>query len=174
MLRELMDGRSVETLFRALNDAGVRYLVVGGLAVVAHGYVRHTADIDLVVQLERKNLTRALEVLSRLNYKPKAPVSIFEFADPERRREWIEEKNMKVFSLRSEDHPLTEVDVFVREPFDFAACWENRLIQELVPGVAINFVPIETLLALKQEAGRPEDLLDIARLEIIRRRRSDD
>jgi predicted nucleotidyltransferase len=41
----------VRTILRALNDANVRYLIVGGLAVVAHGYVRFTQDIDLVVQL---------------------------------------------------------------------------------------------------------------------------
>jgi predicted nucleotidyltransferase len=37
----------VGTILRALNDANVRYLIVGGLAVVAHGYVRFTQDIDL-------------------------------------------------------------------------------------------------------------------------------
>ncbi len=44
----------IRTILRALNDADVRYLIVGGLAVVAHGYVRFTQDIDLVIQLERE------------------------------------------------------------------------------------------------------------------------
>jgi hypothetical protein len=47
-----MERRSVETIMEALNHAGVRYLVVGGLAVVAHGVVRFTADIDLVLDPE--------------------------------------------------------------------------------------------------------------------------
>lgn len=42
---------SVEAIVGALEKAGVRYLVAGGLAVVAHGYLRFTKDIDLVVQL---------------------------------------------------------------------------------------------------------------------------
>jgi hypothetical protein len=50
----------VRTILSALNDANVRYLIVGGLAVVAHGYVRFTQDIDLVVQLERENVLRAM------------------------------------------------------------------------------------------------------------------
>jgi len=53
----------VRTILSALNDANVRYLIVGGLAVVAHGYVRFTQDIDLVVQLERENVLRAMSAL---------------------------------------------------------------------------------------------------------------
>jgi len=48
--------RSLETIVRALDGARVRYLIVGGLAVVAHGYVRFTADVDLVLDPERAAL----------------------------------------------------------------------------------------------------------------------
>lgn len=41
---------TIEAVFDALNAAGVRYLVVGGVAVVLHGHLRTTADLDLVVQ----------------------------------------------------------------------------------------------------------------------------
>ena len=44
-----MERRSVEAIVEGLNRAQVRYLIVGGLAVVAHGFVRFTADIDLVL-----------------------------------------------------------------------------------------------------------------------------
>ena len=50
---------SVESIVRALNDAGVRYLIAGGLAVNAHGYLRFTKDIDVVIQLIPDNVTRA-------------------------------------------------------------------------------------------------------------------
>jgi hypothetical protein len=46
-----------------LERAGVRYLVVGGVAVVLHGYLRTTLDLDLVIQLEPDNLDRALTAL---------------------------------------------------------------------------------------------------------------
>lgn len=49
-----MERRSVEAIVRALNDAGVRYLIAGGVAVVAHGYVRFTADLDVILDLETK------------------------------------------------------------------------------------------------------------------------
>jgi hypothetical protein len=43
-----MEVRSIETIVKALNEAGVQYLIVGGLAVNAHGFVRLTRDVDLV------------------------------------------------------------------------------------------------------------------------------
>jgi hypothetical protein len=42
---------SFDALVSALQQAGVRYLIAGGLAVNAHGYLRFTKDVDLVLQL---------------------------------------------------------------------------------------------------------------------------
>ena len=75
-----MTRHGVESLFEALNAAGVRYLVVGGLAVVAHGYVRFTADVDLVLDLEAENARRALDVMRNLGYRPRAPVAMEKIA----------------------------------------------------------------------------------------------
>jgi hypothetical protein len=111
--------RTLETILRTLDVANVRYLVAGGVAVNAYGYQRLTQDLDLVIGLQRENVVRALDVLSGLGYRPTVPVAIEEFADPERRAEWIEHKNMQVFSLESDTYPDTTVDIFAREPFDF-------------------------------------------------------
>ena len=53
--------REVQQIAEALNNANVRYVVAGGLAVVAYGYLRLTMDVDLVIDLERENLLPALE-----------------------------------------------------------------------------------------------------------------
>ena len=47
---------TLETVFRSLNEAGVRYLVAGGVAVNIHGYQRVTVDLDLVIQLDGDNM----------------------------------------------------------------------------------------------------------------------
>ena len=60
-----MKRRSVDAIVGALNVANVRYLVAGGLAVVAHGYVRFTADIDVIVDLEASNVLRAVTLKQR-------------------------------------------------------------------------------------------------------------
>lgn len=56
----------VVTLCRELNRRGVRYVVVGGFAVWAHGYPRHTADIDLVIDPAPDNEAGAFDALATL------------------------------------------------------------------------------------------------------------
>jgi phospholipase/lecithinase/hemolysin len=68
-----VEQRSIEAIVQALNAAGARYLIAGGLAVVAHGYVRFTADLDLILDLEEENAKRALRALAGLGYQPPPP-----------------------------------------------------------------------------------------------------
>jgi hypothetical protein len=89
-----MELRSVEAVAGALNAAGVRYLVVGGLAVNAHGYLRTTVDLDLVVQLHPENVVRGLNALEGIGYKPRIPVTAEQFADQSLRDSWREEKGI--------------------------------------------------------------------------------
>ena len=162
-----MEAGSVQAIVRALNQAGVRYLVAGGLAVVAHGYVRFTKDIDLVLALEEANTRRALAALKQLGYRPMVPVPIEDFADAAKRRRWADEKNATVFPLYSDDHRLTPVELFVEEPFDFERAHADGLREEIAPGIEAVFVGLTDLIAMKRRAGRPEDLIDIAQLELI-------
>jgi len=159
-----METRSVGAIVEALNAANVRYLVVGGLAVVAHGYVRFTADIDLIVDLEPANATRAIAALQSLGYRPRAPVPFGEFADPQKRAGWVRDQNLTVFSVYSPQHPLTEIDLFVEPPLDFEAAYSSAVRKEIAPGLAATFVGIRDLRRLKQLAGRPQDLLDLDKL----------
>ena len=65
-----MERRSVEAIVEALDAAGTLYLVVGRLAVAAHGYVRFTADIDIVLDPAPAALRAAIEALRGLGYRP--------------------------------------------------------------------------------------------------------
>jgi len=166
-----MELSSVAAIVRVLNDAKIRYLVVGGLAVNAHGYQRFTSDLDLVIQLEPGNTRRALESLETLGYKPRVPVSPTEFSIAENRKRWQEEKGMLVLNLFSDSHRRTPIDVFVSEPFDFDAEMENSVSMAIDEENTVPIVSLPTLLAMKREAGRPKDLLDLdylSRLEPYR------
>lgn len=171
---ETVEQRSLAAIFGALNAVAVRYLVVGGLAVIAHGFLRLTLDLDIVLDLDPDNTRKALEALRKLSYGPRVPVSLLDFADPDQRNSWIEDKHMVVFSLISPDHPRTVIDLFVRSPFDFEKTYAARLTQEMAPGLPITFVPLDELLRMKREAARPKDLEDIRCLERIRRDRADE
>lgn len=157
-----MGGR-VEWVLGVLERADVRYLVVGGVAVVLHGYLRTTLDLDLVLQLERDNLDRALKALSDLGFQPQAPVPLSSFADPQIRETWLREKNMKVFSLWHPDHPGFAVDLFLEEPFNFEAVY-RRALRVPLQTVQATVVSRDDLVAMKQAAGRARDLDDIAAL----------
>ncbi|MDQ2732429.1 MAG: hypothetical protein M3Y56_12285, partial [Armatimonadota bacterium] len=137
-----MEREGVEYVVHHLNQAGVRYLVVGGLAVVAHGYTRFTADVDLVVDLENDNLQRAIQAFSDLGYRPRAPVGLEQFADAMTRALWIEEKGLTVLSLFSPQHPWTEVDLFVEAPFDFGRAYASAANLEIARGLVAPFVSL--------------------------------
>ncbi len=156
---------SLEAIAHALNDANARYLVVGGLAVAAHGYGRATFDVDLVVQLQPDNVRRAMEALGLLGYKPLAPVPASDFADPQTRETWIRDKRMVVFQLHSEEHRDTRIDLFVMEPFDFDQEYDRALVASLAPGLQLRFVRIETLIRMKETAGREKDKEDARQLK---------
>lgn len=164
---------SIEAIVRGLHDAGVPFIVVGGLAVVAHGYGRQTRDLDLVIRLDPDSIRSAFSALATLGYRPRVPVTADAFADPRQRGRWITDKGMRVLNFHSDRHRETPVDLFVNEPFDFGAEFASAKIEELAPGALVRVLRLETLLRLKQEAGRPQDLADIAELKLIHRKDHD-
>jgi hypothetical protein len=134
--------------------------------VNVHGLLRATADIDVVVQLDSGNIARALGALGSLGYRPTVPVSAAEFANSETRERWVREKNMRVLGFHSNEHPETPVDVFASEPFEFDAEYERAAIRELAGAGGVRVVSRATLIRMKQEAGRPQDLADLEHLRL--------
>jgi len=158
----------VEAIVRALNAAGVQYLIVGGLAVNAHGYVRLTRDVDIVLQLDPANVSRGLNALVEIGYSMSIPAKPEDFANPALREDWRRNKGMITLKLWSDEHQRTPVDIFVYEPFDFAKERAIATTLEVCPGLPAYVVSLETLLKMKREAGRPQDLVDIDELQRAR------
>ncbi|MFM2197463.1 MAG: hypothetical protein RLZZ505_895 [Verrucomicrobiota bacterium] len=156
-----MEFHSVHLIARTLQAANIRYLVVGGLAVNAHGYQRFTSDLDLVIHLTPENIQRALESFASIGYFPSIPITPAQFSDPENRRRWREEKNMLVLNLFNERHRRTPIDIFVTEPFNFETESQNALELPIDDITSIPIVSLPTLLEMKKAAGRSKDLLDI-------------
>lgn len=155
-----------ELIFAALQSAEVRYLVVGGVAVVLHGHPRFTADLDLVVALEPANALAALTAVAKLGYRPRAPVSAVQFADAATRQSWIQEQGLTVFSMWSPAHPATDIDLFVKEPFPFDEAYARGLRVRL-GHTEVTVAAIADLIALKRAAGRPKDAEDIRALQAL-------
>lgn len=158
-----------EPLFDALNEAGVRYVVVGGLAIVLHGYARLTADVDLAVDLAPEEASRVIRVLVGMGLRPQVPVAPDEFTNPEVRERWFREKNMRAFSLVDPANPMRVVDLLIDQVVPFADLW-GRSVEMSLHRTKVRVASLDDLIALKRRAGRPQDLVDIEELEQIRRR----
>jgi hypothetical protein len=156
-----------EEILGALSRASVDFVVVGGVAVVLQGHPRLTADLDLVVRLEESNARRAIDALAALQFRPRIPVPVEDFANPAERRRWADEKELVVLSLWSPTFPATDVDLFVEEPIPFGELQGRSSVVDL-GDTEVAVASVDDLIAMKQRAGRPKDLEDVAELQKLR------
>jgi hypothetical protein len=159
-----------QDLFKALGENKVEYLVAGGFAVNFHNVQRATADLDLIVHLEEKNIKKFIKLITQIGYLPRLPVSALDFADSKIRKKWIEEKNMLVFSFYNPKLKFETIDIFVEEPKPFLQLVSRRLDVKAF-GIIIPVVGVEDLIEMKVKAGREKDLFDVAQLR--KRQQSD-
>lgn len=132
------------------NDLEVDYLLVGGQAVIAHGYPRLTKDLDLWVRPTKENGVRVLEVLTR-----------FGFASPELTAEMFEDPRTLLMLGRE---PF-RIDLLTSIPaVDFEEAWRERILVEL-DGVTTPVIGKRHLIANKRAVGRLQDLADAEALE---------
>ncbi len=153
-------------LFSSLNKESVKYMVAGGIAVNLYGIERATADIDVVLRLDKENLLKFVGVAKKLGLKPKAHVKLEDFVDEEKRKEWIEDKGMMVFGLFDFKNPFFLLDVFVGMPFDFDETYKQRKRIKFGDTI-IPVVPIKSLIEMKEKSNRPQDRTDIYYLRKI-------
>lgn len=155
-------------LLQALADAKVDYVLVGGLAVQLHGYLRATFDIDLVLAMNDENLARFIEVARTFGLAPVIPVPLDSLKNASQIDQWHREKGMLAFSLREPTVAGSVIDVLVRPDVGFDRLAENATIGHLF-GRQVRIASINDLLAMKRIANRPKDRMDIAALEKILR-----
>jgi hypothetical protein len=155
-------------LLQSLSDARIQYVLVGGLAVQLHGFLRATFDIDLVLAMNDDNLARFIGVAKDYGLVPAIPVPIESLANANQIDQWHREKGMLAFSLRETKAGGSVIDVIVRPEVSFEKLIGDAVMGELF-GRRIPIASIEDLLTMKRVAKRPKDLLDIAALEKVRR-----
>lgn len=157
-----------DDVFAVLHAAGVPYVVVGGVAVVLQGHPRMTVDLDLVVDLAADHAEAAVSAITGLGLRPRLPVPAADFADAEKRRAWVEQRNLQVFSFYDPSDPLREVDVFATEPIPLGELLADARVVT-IGGVPVPVASRRHLVAMKRHAGRPQDVADIAALEELER-----
>lgn len=161
-----------EPIFQVLNATGVRYVVVGGLATLLHGYARLTADVDLAIDLAPEEATKVLRALAKNGFRPQVPVSAEAFADAAVRETWLHEKHMKAFSLVDYSNPMRVVDLLLKPAVPFEDLWAHSQ-EAFVNKTQVRIASLDDLIALKRQSGRPKDLADVEQLETIRGEKGD-
>jgi hypothetical protein len=128
---------------------GVKYLVVGGFAVIYHSQPRFTKDMDLFIQANPANARATYAALAQFG-APLEGIRPQEFAD-----------RNSFFRFGREPRGF---DILPSIPgVDFDAAWERRVEVEVDPatGLKANFISAEDLIASKLASGRPRDIADV-------------
>ncbi|MDT5123335.1 MAG: hypothetical protein QOC96_2817 [Acidobacteriota bacterium] len=132
-------------LLSTFNDHQVKYLVVGGYAVIKYAEPRYTKDIDLWISADQANAAAVYKAL-RLFGAPLTGLTEDDFAQEGRFYQ------MGVAPVR--------VDILMSIPgLHFEQAWERRVLVDF-DGVMVPFISKQDLITSKIAAGRPQDLID--------------
>jgi predicted nucleotidyltransferase len=140
--------RDLKEFIRLLDAHDVRYLVVGGAAVNALGYVRMTEDIDFWLQRNETNADKVLAALAEFGFDE---FSRDDLLDPK-----------AVLMLGRPPHRIDLLTWISAREFD--DCYPRRVYGHL-GGMRIPLISVEDLLINKRASGRPKDLADIDEFE---------
>jgi hypothetical protein len=153
-----------DAILRTLSAHGVDFVVIGGLAVQIHGYLRSTNDLDVVVRPSTLNLSRLSEALAELEAEPRAPATI-SLTDPNQLR------RAPLVPTMTNAGPLDVVNIehLAGAPASYEALRDAAITVEL-HGSGIAVAGLSDLIRMKRAAGRQHDLADIEALT----RRPDD
>jgi predicted nucleotidyltransferase len=152
-------------MLRRLTQAGVDFVVVGGIAVMLSGYGRATRDLDIAYASDAGNLEALGEVLVSLEAKPRGVQDDIPFV--------ADARTLRGVELMTLETSLGWLDVHR----SLAGVTSYRSLRRRAERVKLDdfFVlvaSVDDLIAMKQAAGRIQDRTDIAALETIRRLRS--
>lgn len=154
-------------IFKHFNKHKIKYIVVGGMAINLHGIPRMTYDLDFLLLLKDSNLKKFLSLMKKWGFKPKAPVNIMDFANKDKRLEWIKNKNMKAFNLINPGWGLSEIDIIIDTPVNYENAAE-KIVYKSLNDIKIPTVCIDDLIKMKKAANRKQDIDDIISLKKIK------
>jgi hypothetical protein len=136
---------------QSLNDNKVEYMLVGGYAVILHGYRRVTGDMDIWVNRTKENYSKLVKAFSQFG------MSVFDMTD----EKFLDIESTDVFSF---GRPPVSIDILTRlkgVEFDNAF---SRAMQFEENGLIVRFIHLNNLIEAKKASGRYKDLDDIEKL----------
>jgi hypothetical protein len=142
--------RDFREFIACLHDHDVRFLVVGGYAVAAHGHPRYTGDLDVWVQRSVDNADRLLRALTAFGFGS-VGLTAADFTTPDR-----------VIQL---GYPPLRIDLLTSvDGVEFDSSYDGRL-DVVVDDIAVSFIGLVELRLNKSASDRPQDRADLAALD---------
>jgi hypothetical protein len=153
-------------LFRRLHEAGVRYVVVGGFAVIAHGVQRTTADLDICPDPEPANLQRLADLLGDLDARH---AEAEDFGEDELPHDPTDPDQLARGGNFRLDTSLGSLDVLQWVPGIHTEPAYPELAKDAITaevrGVPVTVCSRAQLVAMKRAGDRPLDRADLDQLE---------
>jgi predicted nucleotidyltransferase len=152
------------SLLRPLVERGVDFVVIGGIAMIAHGSARITRDLDISYAPDAINLDLLREVLVALNARLRGIAEPVPFVPDGRAI-----RNTEILTLMTDAGPID----LQRMPPGAPTYAQLRAGAERmeIGGVGVLVASLDDLEAMKRAAGRPIDRIDLEEIEVIRRLR---
>jgi len=142
--------RDFHELLECFAHNDVRYLIVGGWALAAHGHPRMTKDLDVWIWPQSTNARAVISALEDFGFE-ELGLTAEDFTEPD-----------VVIQL---GYPPNRVDLLTSPTgVEFGDCWEERLEVEM-DGLTVPFIGLEGLKANKRASGRAQDTVDVEILE---------
>lgn len=139
-----------EDVFVQLEFAQVRYVVIGGVAVVLHGHARPIADLDIAIDPAPDQARRVFNTLSASGFVPSIPLPL-----------------SAINIMRMYDRLTREIDVFVRYHIPFAELWSGSELMKVCDR-PVRVSSLEHLIREKRfNDQQPSNLPDIEGLLAI-------
>jgi predicted nucleotidyltransferase len=146
-------------IFETFGRLRVEYVVIGGIAAIAHGNTRNTRDVDFIASADRANLERLAAALRELGARlsgTDAHLLGIDVYDPETLGSGAN------FTMETDAGGLDFFnDVPGAAPYDEL---RERALAVDLDGLTVRVAGRDDLIRMKQAAGRPQDLADIAAL----------
>jgi len=158
---------SYKKIFATLNEHGVKYLIVGGLAVNLYGIPRFTFDLDIIVENKKENYENLVKALKKLHFIPKINEKIENLIDEDKRNHWIKKKNMIAFCTYNKNKPYEELDIIIKYNLNFEKEYKNKVVFT-IENIAFPVISIDGLIRMKKESNRKQDIEDIKLLRKIK------
>jgi hypothetical protein len=154
-------------IFRTLARHGVEYVVIGGYSLAAHGVVRGTKDLDIFPEPSPQNLQRLLAALREMDAEIAGTEDFEEGEWPvSLDREGLAAGGNWILRTR---YGRLDLMQSLRVMQDYAPL-RARAVERDIPDLAavenpVLFAGLDDLVAMKRDAGRDQDLIDIGDLE---------